>query len=90
MSEGKVIIDKEEEHVEGLCRLWQVGNGYIYVKTLPPKERDTTFRKRHILMAIYQVKKDSYEKLDAKQTERMVKEDPLWDRVRRDSSVQYV
>jgi hypothetical protein len=92
MKEGNIILDpneKDDEHISGLSRLWQLGNGYIYVKIVLPKEQNS-YRQRNVVITIYQVKRDSYERLENKETEKMVMEDPLWDNIKRNYNLQYV
>lgn len=91
MREGRIMLDKnetEEDHVEGLSRLWQMGNGYVYVKYLPLKGRNSR-RQRDVFMTIFQIKEGTYQQLSSKETEEMIMKDPLWERVRRDRTVKY-
>ena len=89
--DGKMKLDDtetEEDVLEGLSRLWQMGNGYVYIRHM--EDARDSYRKRRLNVSIYHAKDSSWIKLDPKDTETMVRKDPLWGRVQREERLSFI
>lgn len=85
---GRIVLDKEgkekeQDYIDGLGRLWQIGDGYIYVKQTEHKK---TFAKVYV----YHVDHNSYERLKAKEAADIISGDPFWEKISSTTELQFV
>jgi hypothetical protein len=78
--EGKIILLKnetEEQCIEGMSRLWQIGDGYIFVCQESGKMNEET-GKPIVYIHVYHAGFTDYKKLSRTETEAIVSIDPFW------------
>ena len=72
-----------EECIEGLSRLWQMGDGYISILF------DISSR-GYASMRMFHTEKNNYAKLSPSECEKMVKADPFWEEERRNYDIRFM
>ena len=72
--DGRMVLQDGETEAslyESLARLWQIGDGYIYL-------RQTDQRRANMFVYVFHIDHNTYTKLDPKQAAEMISHDPFW------------
>lgn len=80
--------ETREQCVEGLARLWQMGDGYIFVCHQMGQTHEKS-GKRLVYMSVYHVSCKDYRKLSGDEAEDMVSLDPFWKREMENSHMRF-
>lgn len=91
MKDGRILLDRgesERECYEALGRLWQIGDGYVYVRQRKLIQEE---RQREILtFSVYHIDHNSYVKLPAKEAAEIIAKDPAWKNDVRSFDLEFV
>lgn len=85
MRDGRILMDKgesERDYIEGLSRLWQVGDGYIYVRQSGDR--------REVKVLVFHVDHNAYVKLEPREAIDVVTADPFWASLRSGCDLQFL
>jgi len=93
MRDGKLVLDKSEKEsdiLEELSRLWQMGDGYVYVRHTDEDDDRRGGGSRSVMnVSIFHVDHTTYVKLEPREAAEMVSADPFWSRMKR-GDLRYV
>ena len=77
-----VNVEEPDNCLEGMSKLWQIGDGFIYIR------QKVSSSKIHV--SIYRITKREYEKLSSKEVAEMVNVDPFFEKDRKTKLITFV
>jgi len=86
VEDGNIVLaanENEQDYIDGLGRLWQIGDGFIYVKQSERKQN-------HSNVYVYHIDHNSYRKLDPKDAADVISSDPLWKKISSYTELRFI
>lgn len=87
IQDGKIKMQREEsekDYIDGLSRLWQVGDGYIYVRHYDSRKGE------YFNVYVFHVDHITYNKLEASDAASVISGDPLWREIGKSRELRFI